>query len=131
MKNLTGQAKSRGGAIALCASVALAVAGVILVFALPGATSRKYPDRVPVRFWHMWTAEWKDVVDRIVDRFNESQDRYEVMPLSVPGTAADSKFLLSVAGGAPPDVMAQWNQVIPKWAESGLIIPLNSLMSPE
>jgi len=131
MKNLTGQAKSRGGAIALWGSGALAVVGVILVFALPGATPRKYPDRTPVRFWHMWTAEWKDVVDRIVVRFNESQDGYEVIPLSVPGTAADSKFLLSVAGGAPPDVMAQWNQVIPKWAESGLIIPLNSLMSSE
>jgi multiple sugar transport system substrate-binding protein len=79
----------------------------------------------------MWTAEWKDVVERIVDQFNESQDVYEVIPLSVPGTAADSKFLLSVAGGDPPDVMAQWNQVIPKWAESGLILPLNSFMSPE
>jgi multiple sugar transport system substrate-binding protein len=79
----------------------------------------------------MWTAEWKAVVERIVDRFNESQVLYEVVPLSVPGTAADSKFLLSVAGGDPPDVMAQWNQVIPKWADSGLLIPLNDLMSPE
>jgi multiple sugar transport system substrate-binding protein len=26
--------------------------------------------------------------------------------------------------------MAQWNQVIPKWAESKLIVPLDSLMSP-
>jgi multiple sugar transport system substrate-binding protein len=131
MNNLAGQEKSRGGTIALWGSVALAVAGVILVFALPGEAPRKYPDRIPVRFWHMWTAEWKVVVEQIVDRFNESQDLYEVIPLSVPGTAADSKFLLSVAGGAPPDVMAQWNQVIPKWAESGLIVPLNDFMSPE
>jgi len=110
-------------------SLCLVVMGAILVFALPGTAPRRYPERIPVRFWHMWTAEWKDVVERIVDRFNESQDVYEVIPLSVPGTAADSKFLLSVAGGDPPDVMSQWNQVIPKWAESGLIIPLNELMS--
>jgi multiple sugar transport system substrate-binding protein len=78
----------------------------------------------------MWTAEWKPVVEKIADRFNESQDIYEVIPLSIPGTAADTKFLLSVAGGDPPDVMAQWNPVIPKWAESGLLIPLDGLMSP-
>lgn len=120
--------RARTGAIAV---VLLAVLGVAVVFALPGPPPRKYPDRIPVRFWHMWTAEWKDVVERIVDRFNESQDVYEVIPLSVPGTAADSKFLLSVAGGDPPDVMAQWNPVIPKWAESGLLIPLDELMTPE
>lgn len=111
------------------AVLALAMA-LTLLFALPGQQTRKYPDRIPVRFWHMWTSDWKAVVEEIVGRFNESQDRYEVIPLSVPGTAADSKFLLSVAGGDPPDVMAQWNQVIPKWAESALLIPLDSLMSP-
>ncbi len=37
--------------------------------------------RKKVRFWHMWTAEWKDVVDRIVDRFNKSQSEYEVEAL--------------------------------------------------
>jgi len=131
MANLTEQAKSRGGPPAVWGLAALVTVVLILVLALPGATQREYPDRIPVRFWHMWTAEWKDVVERIVDRFNESQNRYEVIPLSVPGTAADSKFLLSVTGGDPPDVMTQWNQVIPKWAESGLLIPLNNFMSPE
>jgi multiple sugar transport system substrate-binding protein len=87
--------------------------------------------RVQVRFWHMWTAEWKLVVDRIVERFNHSQDRYEVVALSVPPTGAESKFLLAVVGGDPPDVMAQWQNVIPTWADSGLILPLDDLMSPE
>ena len=112
------------------ATAIVAIIGAVVVLALPGPPPRKYPDRVPVRFWHMWTAEWKDVVDDIVDRFNVSQNVYEVIPLSIPYTAADSKFLLSVAGGAPPDVMAQWNPVIPKWAENDLIIPLDELMTP-
>ena len=118
-------------ALTLGIPLVLAMAGAIVVMALPGPPARKYPAREPVRLWHMWTAEWKTVVEKICDRFNESQTKYEVIPLSVPGEAADSKFLLAVAGGDPPDVMAQWNQVIPKWAESGLIIPLNELMSPE
>lgn len=126
-----GHAKARGGAMAAWGTIGLLVVCVVLIFALPGPPPRKYPDRIPVRFWHMWSAEWKDVVERIVDRFNESQNQYEVIPLSVPGVSSDTKFLLSVAGGVPPDVMAQWNQVIPKWGESGLLVPLNELMGKE
>lgn len=90
---------------------------------------QRHPDRIPVRFWHMWTGEWKAVVDRIVARYNASQNRFEVIALSVPPTGADSKFLLGVVGGDPPDVMAQWNAVIPTWAENRLLLPLDELMT--
>ncbi|MFA6244515.1 MAG: ABC transporter substrate-binding protein [Candidatus Hydrogenedentales bacterium] len=131
----TGARRERTGsqgaaAIAWCVGVLLVV-GMMLVLAVPRPSERKYPDRIPVHFWHVWTAEWKTVADQIVDRYNESQDRYEVIPLSIPSNTADSKFLMSVAGGVPPDVMAQWNPVIPKWAESGMLTALDELMSPE
>ncbi len=87
--------------------------------------------RKKVRFWHMWTAEWKDVVDKIVDRYNKSQTEYEVEALSVPNPGADSKFILGVMGGDPPDVMAQWSPIIPPWADDHLLRPLDDLMSPE
>ncbi|MDX2055664.1 MAG: ABC transporter substrate-binding protein [Polyangiaceae bacterium] len=96
----------------------------------PSKEPRLFPERIPVRFWHMWSGEWKDVVDKIVARFNASQSRYEVIALSVPSGSADQKLLMGVSGGDPPDVMAQWNQVIPAWAESGLLTPLDSLMTP-
>ncbi len=92
---------------------------------------RRYPDREPIHFWHMWTGEWKVIVDDICTAFNESQDTYEVIPLSIPRQVADSKFLLAVAGGAPPDCMAQWNQVLPQFAESRLIMPLDEIMAPD
>ncbi|HZO88109.1 MAG TPA: ABC transporter substrate-binding protein [Chthonomonadaceae bacterium] len=91
---------------------------------------RAYPDRIPVRFWHMWTAEWQAVVERIADRFNRSQARYEVVPLSVPASGADAKYLLAITGGDPPDVMAQWNPVLPTWAENGALTSLDELMTP-
>jgi len=87
--------------------------------------------RKKVRFWHMWTAEWKDVVDKIVDRFNKSQTEYEVEALSVPNPGADSKFILGVMGGDPPDVMAQWSPIIPPWADDHLLRPLDELMTPD
>src|SRR5262245_38391223 len=90
--------------------VLLAAAAVAAVawLAWPRPPRRAYPGRIPVRFWHMWTAESEQVVERIVDRFNRSQDRYEVIPLSIPSRGADTKFLLSVVGGDPPDCMAEW-----------------------
>ncbi|MDZ8117614.1 extracellular solute-binding protein [Pontiella agarivorans] len=109
---------------------------LILLFAflmgwfLKTPDGRKYPDREPVYFWHMWTSGWKKVVEGICDDFNRSQDEYEVIPLSIPANVADSKFLLATAGGDPPDCMAQWNQVIPQFAESRLILPLDEFMSP-
>ncbi len=107
------------------------VACVLLAWvAVPRAEPRVFPERIPVRFWHMWSGEWKIVIDKIVMRFNASQNRYEVVALSVPGGSADQKFLMAVTGGDPPDVMAQWNQVIPAWAESGLLVPLDTLMQP-
>lgn len=125
------------GAKRIFKRVALAVVLILLaavLFAPTRATRevalRKYPHRIPVRFWHMWSAEWKDVVDKIVDRYNRSQDKYEVIALSIP-SGADTKFLLGTVGGDPPDVMAQWNPVIPTWADSGLLTPFEEVMSPQ
>ncbi|MBS1703818.1 MAG: extracellular solute-binding protein [Armatimonadetes bacterium] len=115
-------------------AVLVLVLGGAFLFARPHYESRetiqrKYPGRIPVRFWHMWSAEWKVVIDRIVDRYNKSQSKYEVMALSVPA-GADTKFLLGAMGGDPPDVMAQWNPVIPTWAEGGMLMPFEDIMSP-
>ena len=103
----------------------------LLVFSPAGRVHRQYPKRQKVVFWHMWTAEWKVVVDRIVDRFNKSQDEYEVVALSVPTGGSAPKLLMGVAGGDPPDVMAQWEGVIPSWATRKALLPLDTLMSEE
>lgn len=121
--------KDGAAAVVWCLVVFLVV-GMVLLLAIPRPSERKHPERIPVHFWHMWTSEWKSVTDRIVDQYNQSQERYEVIALSIPANIADAKFLMSVAGGVPPDVMIQWNPVIPKWAESGALTPLNELMTP-
>ncbi|RYG48765.1 extracellular solute-binding protein [bacterium] len=112
------------------AGFALMAVAAIGVLAYPRPSDRLYPDRKPVRFWHMWSGEWKEVIDKIATRFNESQDEYELIALSVP-SGASTKCLLGVAGGDPPDVMAQWEAVIPTWAEKGVIQPLDNLLTPE
>ena len=108
---------------------------LLLMIAVAGCTpataDRRYPDRELVRLWHPWTAEWDGVVHRIADRFNASQSRYEVVPLSVPGSdAAATKFMLGVSGGAPPDLVASWSPVLPLWARDGIVRPLDPFLSP-
>ncbi len=84
-----------------------------------------------VRLWHPWTAEGSDTIERIAARFNASQSRYEVVPLSVPGgDATTTKFMLAVSGGNPPDLVASWDPVLPLWARDGIVQPLDDRMSP-
>jgi multiple sugar transport system substrate-binding protein len=109
------------------AAAAGAVAWLFLLYQPP--ERRTYPGRQKVVFWHMWTANWAEVVQKIVDRFNESQDRYEVVPLTVAGGSL--KTLIATAGGGPPDCMAQWESVIPAWADRNALTPLDELMDPK
>ncbi len=109
--------------------MALLGCSVLAILAWPVPNPMKHPERKQVRFWHMWSGEWKDVVDKIVKRFNDSQTEYEVVSLSIPDSAS-TKFILGTAGGNPPDVMAQWEAVLPTWAENKMIVPLESLMTP-
>ena len=87
--------------------------------------------RIPVYYWHMWAAQWRPVMTHVVDEFNASQDKYEVIPLQVPvPPEGDQKFLLATAGGDPPDVMAQWTPAISAWAQAGSLRPLDTRMTP-
>ena len=110
--------------------VALTVFGVFWLFVIytPPAV-RSYPGRQRVVFWHTWTAEHAKRVDRIAERFNQSQTKYEVTAVSMPGGTV--KTLISTAGGDPPDCLALWDPVIPAWAERGALAPLEKIMTPE
>ncbi len=87
--------------------------------------------RKTVHFWHLLSGQWQAPTEEMVRRYNESQSKYEVIPLLVPDKSADSKFLLSVAGGDPPDVMLHWTQAMSTWAEGGILTPLDSLMTAD
>jgi len=103
--------------------------GVYTAFSGPPRQARK--GRTPVRLWHLLSEEWLEPLERAVGRFNESQGRYDVIPLLLTGSEADSKLLLAVAGGDPPDVMLTWTQGTSVWGQSGLLQPLDRFMTAE
>ena len=109
---------------------ALAAVVTVVVFASGHSTPRKYPQRKLVRFWHRWQGDWEKQVQKIVDAFNASQTQYEVVPVSVPGSGADAKFILGVIGGDPPDLMSMGSGAVPNMAANGFLTPLETLMTP-
>ncbi len=86
------------------------------------------PGRQRIVLWHLWTGKWQKVVESIVARFNAQQDDYFVDPLLILPDNADTKFFMAVAGGVPPDLMIQWNNIIPDWAHRGILLPIDTLM---
>ena len=62
---------------------------------------------------------------KVVDRFNESQDRIFVNYLTMGGI--DRKAKMSIAAGDPPDVLGLWNRNLPFFSQCGAIAPLDGL----
>ena len=104
------------------------LAGVVLAGCGRARTS---DSREEVVFWHFWGGADRPIVERIVRGFNESQDRYQVRAIAMPGSNLDLKFFLSAAGGSPPDLLNQDDPVVADWAHRGLIAPLDELAPPE
>lgn len=88
-------------------------------------------EREKIVFWHFWGGEERKVVQEIVRRFHESQDRYWVEEIPVPGQNLDMKFYMALAGGDFPDLVNQDDQVVAQWAHSGVILPLRKLVADE
>jgi multiple sugar transport system substrate-binding protein len=87
--------------------------------------------RETVVFWHFWGGADRDVVEHVVTRFNESQNKYFVRAVAMPGNNLDLKVFLSVAGGDPPDVINQDDPIIGEWASRGALLPLDQVASQD
>lgn len=86
-------------------------------------------DRQEVIFWHFWGGADRDVVEEVVRRFNESQDRHFVRAIAVPGNNLDVKSYLSIVGGEPPDLINQDDPLVADSASHGAILALDELAS--
>ncbi len=104
---------------------------LVLVVALCAGEGSVAAERAEVIFWHFWGGRDRPVVEQIVQGFNDSQDRYEVRAIAMPGSNLDLKFFLSVAGGDPPDLLNHDDPVVGDWAQRGVLTPLDALATPD
>lgn len=109
-------------------SAALVIALLVAIVLAVAVQSEGPPvGREEVVFWHFWGGRDRPIVERIVDRFNQSQDRYWVRSIAMPGSNLDLKFFLSVAGGDPPDLLNQDDPIVADWGHRGVLTPLDEL----
>ena len=78
--------------------------------------------RVEIQYWEKWTGIEGAVLQRVVDRFNATQDRIWVH--LVPVSDITSKAMVAIGGGDPPDIVGLYTYSLPAYAESGAAMAL-------
>jgi multiple sugar transport system substrate-binding protein len=94
-------------------------------------SSEPADDRQEVVFWHFWGGADRAVVEDVVRRFNESQNRFRVRAIAMPGNNLQAKLFLSVAGGDPPDIVNQDDPIVAEWASRGIIDSFEAHLSDD
>jgi len=107
--------------------IVIVVAGISCLVAWWLAGSRDdsdldYAGRQEVLFWHFWGGDDREIVADIARRFNESQDRYYLRAVAMPGNNLDVKLFLAITGGDPPDLVNQDDPIVADWAARGAIV---------
>ena len=107
--------------IVLLCVLALVAVGYALLGPRPSTSGPD--DRIVLNYWEKWTGTEAAAMQRVVDAFNASQDRIHVNYLTM--SSIDEKAMLSIAGGAPPDVLGLWSFNLPFYAQADAILPLH------
>lgn len=83
--------------------------------------------REEVVFWHFWGGKDRAVVAEVVEKFNQSQDKYWVREIAMPGNNLQAKLFLSTTGGDPPDLVNQDDPILADWARRGVIQAMDEI----
>ena len=93
--------------------------GCSVIIPEPGDT---YVDgRLQITYWEKWPGFEGEAIQRVVDRFNERQDRIYVNLVTL--SQIDRKTLVAIAGGDPPDLVGLWSAGLSQFAETRAQLP--------
>lgn len=81
--------------------------------------------RLVLDYWEKWTGDEGKAMQKIVDAFNQSQDKIFVRYLIT--NSIHQKALIAILGGAPPDIVGLYAFNVPSYAEAGAVLPLDEL----
>ena len=89
--------------------------------------------RVPIQFWHAMSGELGVEVQRLVDGFNATQDRYQV--IAVNRGSYDQTMLAAIAAfraGTPPDIVQVFDVgTATMMSARGATVPVYALMQQQ
>lgn len=93
----------------------------------PRAAANTPRGRVVLRYWEKWTGPEGDAAQRVVDRFNRTQNRTWVV--RVPIADITSKAMVAIAGGDPPDLLGLFSYSVPRLAAANAAMAIDQFAS--
>ncbi len=81
--------------------------------------------RLVLDYWEKWTGHEGRAMEKIVDRFNQAQDKLYVRYLVT--NTIHQKAMIAILGGAPPDLLGLYSFNVPGYSEADALLPLDDL----
>lgn len=110
---------------------------VLMCSMMAGSTNMTYAastekeqtgDRETVNFWYLWGGDEASYIEQIIDAYNASQDKYQVVGLSTPD---QQKVITGISGGNGPDITDDFGTSIPNYAEQNIAMPLDDYIEKD
>lgn len=92
----------------------------------PPSPTPKPPEKVTLTFWNYWDGKNAEVIQALVDQYNQEHPGVEVKNVFIGWGELLPKLMTAAAGGEVPDIAAGDLIWIPKLAETGALVELNS-----
>lgn len=85
--------------------------------------------KATLTFWNGLTGGDRKTVDKLIGEFNGSQKKVKVKSVPMPWDVFYPKLLTSVSSGSGPDIVAMDAGQMPKYADKGVLQPLDDFYS--
>ncbi len=98
---------------------------LMLLFSLLAVPVVMAGEKEEVHFWYLWGGKEGEIIEQIISDYNESQDVYTVIGLSVPD---QQKIITSIASGKGPDITDNFSSNVAAHASKGIYLQLDELI---
>lgn len=82
-------------------------------------------EKTKVTFWHGWTGDEAKKLAKVIDEFNNGQDK---IVIDVLDSQSRDALLTALTGTDGPDIVYNMDYMANQWGHAGLLRPLNDLI---
>ena len=86
-------------------------------------------EKIQITTWHTLTDQHLEAYQKIIDGFNASQDKYEVVALQQPWSEYDAKLLQAVSSGTAPDFVGMFPSEAINFIEDGYLYDMSAFIN--
>lgn len=100
---------------------------MVAAFSEVAAAEAKSIENVVITFWNGFTGPDRPAIEELVKQFNETHPNIKVEMDITPWDSLLTKLPVSLSTGGGPDIAGFNSALIPKYAKSNLILPIDEL----